>query len=48
MRRALISALVFLCLATLVVVFFGKVLVAGHQFAARDMAYFYYPLYQRV
>jgi hypothetical protein len=48
MRRALIPALVWMCLATLVAVFFGKVLVADHQFAARDIAYFYYPLYQRV
>lgn len=36
------------CLASLVVACFGGVLFGGKQFAFRDSAHFYYPLYQRV
>jgi hypothetical protein len=40
--------LAFLCLASLTLACFGPVLFRGRQFAYRDSANFYYPLYQRV
>jgi hypothetical protein len=36
------------CLAAMTAAFFGKVLFCGAQFAFRDAATFYYPLYARV
>jgi hypothetical protein len=36
------------CLAVLVVSFYGGILFGGLQFAFRDAAHFYYPLYDRV
>ena len=36
------------CLAVLVVSFYGGILFGGMQFAFRDSAHFYYPLYYRV
>ena len=48
MQRAFIPAVALVCLVILTGALFGKVLVADHQFALRDVGYFYYPLYQRV
>src|SRR4051794_41874744 len=48
MRRASHTAIVLGCLVALGLAFFGRVLLDGHQFAYRDAAHFYYPLYQRV
>ena len=36
------------CLAVLILACFGPVLLGGQQFAYRDGAHFYYPLYERV
>jgi hypothetical protein len=36
------------CLLALVLICFGSVLFRGHQFAFRDSAHYYYPLYERV
>jgi len=48
MHREGFRALVLGCLAALVFSCFGGVLLRGQQFAYRDAAHFYYPLYQRV
>ena len=48
MHRDGFRALVLGCLAALVFCCFGGVLLRGQQFAYRDAAHFYYPLYQRV
>src|SRR5262249_51784600 len=48
MRRIVLPMLVVACLAALVLACFGTVLVGGQQFAYRDAAQYYYPLYQRV
>ncbi|AMV39185.1 YfhO family protein [Planctomyces sp. SH-PL62] len=48
-RDSLIAKLlVFGCLAALLLACFHRVLLDGHQFAYRDAAHFYYPLYERV
>src|SRR5579862_7073629 len=48
MRRLVVPLLVVACLAMLVWLSFGAVLFGDEQFAFRDTAYSYYPLYQRV
>jgi Bacterial membrane protein YfhO len=48
MRRAVIPLLIVGCLGALTVACFGRALFRGEQFAYRDAAHFYYPLYQRV
>ena len=48
MRRLFDWALSLGCLLALVAACFGSVLVGGQQFAYRDSAHYYYPLYQRV
>jgi hypothetical protein len=48
MHRDGSRALVLGCLAALIFACFGGVLLRGEQFAFRDAAHFYYPLYQRV
>lgn len=42
------KSVLFGCLAVLLLVFFHRVLLDDHQFAYRDSAHYYYPLYQRV
>jgi hypothetical protein len=44
----LIPVAILGCLAALVFACYGAALVRGEQFAYRDAAHFYYPLYQRV
>lgn len=44
----LLKALPVACLAALLLICFHRVLFGGHQFAYRDAAHYYYPLYQRV
>lgn len=41
-------ALVFACLAALLLACFHRVFLEDHQFAYRDAAHYYYPLYERV
>lgn len=48
MRRLFDWALLLGCLLALVAACFGSVLVGGQQFAYRDSAHYYYPLYQQV
>ena len=48
MRRMFDWALPLGCLLALVAACFGSVLVGGEQFAFRDSAHYYYPLYQQV
>ena len=48
MRRFLTPVLIFGCLFTLTFACFGKAIFLGEQFAYRDAAHFYYPLYERV
>ena len=48
MRRLLDWALPMGCLLALIAACFGSVLVGGQQFAYRDSAHYYYPLYQQV
>jgi hypothetical protein len=48
MRRLIPPLLIVACLATLLGLSFGTALFRGEQFAFRDAAQFYYPLYQRV
>ena len=48
MRRLFDWALPLGCLLALVAACFGSVLVGGEQFAYRDAAHYYYPLYQQV
>src|SRR4051812_20260431 len=47
-RRLLIPIAILGCLAALVFACYGAALVRGEQFAYRDAAHYYYPLYQRV
>jgi len=44
----LLKALPIVCLAALLLICFHRVLFGGHQFAYRDAAHYYYPLYERV
>jgi len=44
----LLPALPIVCLAALLLVCFHRVFFNDHQFAYRDAAHYYYPLYQRV
>lgn len=44
----LLPALPIICLAALLLVCFHRVFFNDHQFAYRDAAHYYYPLYQRV
>ena len=48
MRCAVMPGLGIACLLGLVIACFGPVLFRNEQFAFRDAAHFYYPLYQRV
>ena len=48
MRNGRTWLLVAGCLAALTVACYGEALFRGGQFAYRDAAHFYYPLYQRV
>src|SRR5262245_29177079 len=48
MRRLVPGLLILSCLIVLVLLSFGSVLFRDEQFAFRDVAFFYYPLYQRV
>jgi hypothetical protein len=48
MHRQGFSILVLGCLAALVLACYGDALRPGRQFAYRDAAHYYYPLYQRV
>ncbi len=48
MRRLLAPGLDLACVLSLVLVCFGAVLFHDRQFSFRDVAHFYYPLYQRV
>ncbi len=48
MRRLFDWALPLGCLLALVAACYGAVLVRGEQFAYRDSAHYYYPLYQQV
>ena len=48
MRRPFLLLIIVGCLGTLTVACFGRALFRGEQFAYRDAAHFYYPLYQRV
>ena len=48
MRRLYDWALPLGCLLALVAACFGSVLVGDEQFAYRDSAHYYYPLYQQV
>src|ERR1700688_5032159 len=48
MRRFLTPILILGCLLSLTFACFGKALFLGEQFAYRDAAHFYYPLYERV
>ncbi len=47
-RRSLTPCLTIACLLLLVLAFYGRALFQGEQFAYRDAAHYYYPLYQRV
>src|SRR5262245_29564820 len=47
-RRLVPGLLILSCLIVLVLLSFGSVLFRDEQFAFRDVAFFYYPLYQRV
>ncbi|MDR3620787.1 MAG: hypothetical protein P4L85_15655 [Paludisphaera borealis] len=42
------KTVLFGCLAVLLLICFHRVLLNDHQFAYRDSAHYYYPLYQRV
>lgn len=44
----LLKALPIVCLAALLLICFHRVFFGDHQFAYRDAAHYYYPLYQRV
>ena len=48
MRRLIIPLLILGCLAGLFVACYGRAIFRGEQFAYRDAAHYYYPLYQRV
>ena len=48
MRRSIIPLLILGCPAGLVVTCYGRAIFQGEQFAYRDAAHYYYPLYQRV
>src|SRR3982751_4726146 len=48
MPRVVLPAVTFGCLAVLLLACFGPVLLRDRQFAYRDSAHYYYPLYQRV
>ena len=48
MRRFVTPALIAGCLFALLAACYGNVLIRGKQFAYRDAAHFYYPLYQLV
>ena len=48
MRRRLPTILILGCFLALVAASYGRALFRGEQFAYRDAAHFYYPLYQRV
>jgi hypothetical protein len=48
MPRRLSPLWIVACLGALVWACYGSVLCRGHQFAFRDAAHYYYPLYQRV
>src|SRR4051794_6440494 len=47
-RRLLVPGLTLGCLLALVMACYGDALLRDRQFAYRDAAHFYYPLYQRV
>lgn len=48
MRRVAVPLVIVGCLVLLVLACYGRALVRGEQFAYRDAAHYYYPLYQRV
>src|SRR5262245_55861208 len=48
MRRLIVPLLIVACLTTLLGLSYGSALFQDEQFAFRDAAHFYYPLYQRV
>ena len=48
MRRWIIPLLILGCPAGLFVACYGRAIFRGEQFAYRDAAHYYYPLYQRV
>jgi hypothetical protein len=48
MRRAILPLLGLVCAPALFLSCYRKVAFAGEQFASRDAAHFYYPLYLRV
>ena len=48
MRRSLSTVLVLGCLIGLTLACYGRALFGGEQFAYRDAAHYYYPLYERV
>ena len=48
MRRHGFTLVILGCLAALVLACYGPALLAGRQFAYRDAAHYYYPLYERV
>src|SRR5512135_1260656 len=48
MRRRLPTILILGCFLALVAASYGRALFRGEQFAYRDTAHFYYPLYRRV
>src|SRR3954469_17993913 len=48
MRRSSTLLVILGCLSALVLACYGRALLRGEQFAYRDAAHFYYPLYQRV
>src|SRR5262245_20980641 len=48
MRRPFLGLLTLACLVVLMVACYRRAVLAGEQFAFRDAAHYYYPLYQRV
>src|SRR5918997_1569698 len=48
MRRLIFPSLILGCLAGLFLACYGRAIFRGEQFAYRDAAHYYYPLYQRV